>query len=189
MVHGHGTCTWYMVHVLGTWYMYLVHVLGAWYVYMVHAHGTCTWYMYMVHVHGTCIWYMHMIHAYGACIWYMYMVHVYGICMWYMYIVYVHDYVYACRFRVASDNFACGAFSDLSIVFSVEISSMFQQAFWPKFIFSYAIISFDEGSGLSKEIGGRSTKNRQNPSFLARVMSILNLLENFGLPAHYYSPR
>ena len=46
------------------------------------------------------------------------------------------------------------------IVFSVEVSSMFQQTFGPKLIFSYSIISFDEGSGLSKEIGGRSTKKR-----------------------------
>ena len=148
MLHGHGTCTWYM--------------------YMVH--GTCTWYMYMVHVHGTCIWYIHMIHAYGACIWYMYMVHVYGICMWYMYIVYVHDHVYAYRFHFASGQLGLRRFffgtigpAALFLIFESYFRLKFRRCFNKRFgqnlLFSYPIISFDEGSGLSKEIGGRSTKN------------------------------
>ena len=51
------------------------------------------------------------------------------------------------------------------IVFSVEISSMFQNRFGQNLCFSYSIISFDEGSGLSKEIGGRSTKNLKFRAF------------------------
>ena len=47
------------------------------------------------------------------------------------------------------------------IVFSVEISSMFQEAFWGQnSCFSHSVSSFDYGSGLFKEIGGRTTKNR-----------------------------
>ena len=94
------------------------------------------------------------------------------------------------------DNWACGAFffwkigpAALYSIFESYFRSKFHQCFKKRFgqnlLFSYSIISFDEGSGLSKEIGGRSTKKR---SFPARVMSILNMFNNFGLSAHYYSP-
>ena len=137
---------------------------------------------------------MYIVYACCICIWYMYMI---MICMWYMYMVCVHDYVYAYRFHFASGQLCLRRFffgtigpAALYSIFESYFRSKFHRCFNKRFgqnlLFSYSIISFDEGSGLSKEIGGRSTKNRQNPSCLARVMSILNLLKNFGLSAHYY---
>ena len=44
--------------------------------------------------------------------------------------------------------------------FRLKFHRCFRKRFGQNLLFSYSIISFDEGSGLSKEIGGRSTKNR-----------------------------
>ena len=112
----------------------------------------------------------------------------------------VHDHVHAYRFHFALGQLCLRRFffgtmapAALYSIFESYFPSKFHRCFNKRFgqnlCFSYSIISFDEGSGISKEIGGRSTKNRQNPSFLARVMSILNLLKNLSLPAHYYVPR
>ena len=171
-----------------------------------HIPYTCTIYMYPTYT--ICIYHIHL-----PCTYTMYMHHVHVPCTCTMYQIHVPSKKHQRSIQgldlgliwawsiLLRDNCACGAFSSGQLGlrrFIPFLNRIFGRNFIDVSTNVLANIYFFHIQSLVLTRGADSPRKsvvdpqkivNTYPSFLARAMSILNIWKNFGLPAHYYSPR